>query len=149
MQTRRRNGSRRAVGKNLEEDELERGDILIIVCDAIRAPEQAAPIIEALNDLEISAHLAGVTTTVDELFSEGSIAISGIYRAKGHEAAMVYVAHSEYAAERGDQIKRRNTLLTAITRSRAWARVCGVGKGMDAIADEVNRVVADALPSGV
>lgn len=131
-----------SIKKNLEHDELRHQDILVIVCNPLQQKAQAARIMKALAEHELSAHLAGVTTSVDTLFREDSIAVSGIFRAKGNEAPMVYVLHSEYGAQPGlELIKRRNVLFTAITRSRAWVRVCGVGERMAAVQREVEAVV--------
>lgn len=129
------------VSRNLDQDELEHRDILIIVTDPIRAQKQASPIMRALNRRDIPSHLAGVTSSVDELFQEDSIAISGIYRAKGHEAAVVYVVDCQYANSNLEAGKRRNILFTAITRSRAWVILCGVRPRMQAISAEVNTVL--------
>jgi hypothetical protein len=57
---------------------------------------QAAIVMKALAEYDISGHLAGVMASVDQLFHDGSIAITGIYRAKGNEAPMVYLLNSEY-----------------------------------------------------
>jgi superfamily I DNA and RNA helicase len=95
---------------------------------------------ESLSRLDISSHLAGVTSSVDTLYQENSIAISGIYRAKGNEAAMVYICHSEYASSPYIAVRARNVLFTAITRSRAWVRLCGIGDGMSELIDELQRV---------
>lgn len=97
--------------------------------------------IEALDKYGIPAHLAGVTTSVDRLYQEQSIAISSIYRAKGNEAAMVYILNSEYAIQPFQAVRARNILFTAITRSRAWVRICGCGDGMAALARELDMVV--------
>ncbi len=129
-----------SVQRNLTQDELRYTDILIIVPNAIKAQQQAAPIMEALSNLGISAHLAGVTSSVDTLYQENSVAISGIYRAKGNEAAMVYIAHSDYAWSPFITVRARNVLFTAITRSRAWVRLCGIGAGMDELIEELQQV---------
>ena len=48
----------------------------------------------------------------------GSITVSGIFRAKGNEAPMVYIANADYCASGHEMIRLRNILFTAITRSR-------------------------------
>jgi superfamily I DNA and RNA helicase len=130
------------IKRNITEDELEKRDILIILADPISAKKEAVPVIRALERLGIDAHLAGVTSSVDELFDEDSIAISGIHRAKGNEAPMVYLLNSEYGVPAIELIRRRNILFTAITRSRAWVRLCGIGEAMEKIQTEVDAVRA-------
>ena len=53
---------------------------------------------------------------------------------------MVYVANAEYCFSGAELSKKRNTLFTAITRSRAWVRVCGVGTGISELCEEANKV---------
>jgi len=126
---------------NLTKDELEFSDILIILPDAYTSRTEASMIIEALRNEEINAHLAGVTSSRDELFIDSSIAISHIYRAKGNEAPMIYILNSQYGFEGPELIKRRNALFTAITRSRAWVRICGYGSAMNDLKAEIDKVI--------
>jgi superfamily I DNA and RNA helicase len=128
------------VRRNLEIDELDYDDILIILPNALTAKKRVVPIRDALNRNGIDSHLAGVTSSADEMFSSRSVAISNIYRAKGNEAPMVYVLNCQHCMADYEQIKLRNTLFTAITRSRAWLRLCGFGPDMKALRREVDNV---------
>ena len=124
--------------KNLEEDELEFDDILIVLPDAQRARGKAATLKEALRRVGLPAHLAGVTSSRDVIFSPDSIAMAQIYRSKGNEAGMVYVVDSQYCLSGPTQITLRNILFTSITRSKAWVRICGWGSGMEELEQELN-----------
>ncbi len=128
---------------NLSEDELQHTDVLIVISDAIQSKIIGGHLTSALNKYQIQAHLAGVTSSVERLYQDGSIAMTSIYRAKGNEAAMVYVVDSDYANGPFRSVRGRNTLFTAITRSRAWVRICGCGKAMKGIADELESVRAN------
>lgn len=127
--------------RNLTEDELELRDILVILPDPLTSRTEASMVAKHLNMRDIPSHLAGVTSSRDELFKDDSVAITGIYRAKGNEAAMVYVLNSEYGYDGLELGKRRNILFTAITRSRAWVRIFGCGPRMAALKEEVDTVV--------
>lgn len=129
-----------AISKNLREEELEIDDILVVLPDAVTSKRRAARFAQALSRRAIDSHLAGVSSSVDQLFVTESIAMAHIYRAKGNEAPMVYVLDAHYASGTFNAVSRRNTLFTAITRSRAWVRICGWGDQMNEIADEVQRV---------
>ena len=128
------------IHKNLNEDELKYTDILVIIPDAINSKGAAGRLIQALDKYQIQAHLAGVTSSVDRLYQDESIAMTSIYRAKGNEAAMVYVVNSDYALEPFKSVKGRNILFTAITRSRAWVRICGCGDSMEKLIKELHAV---------
>jgi superfamily I DNA and RNA helicase len=130
------------ITKNVKEDELEYDDILIVLPDVYRAKSRGSRLIKTLFQHGIRSHLVGVGSSVDEVFVRGSVAVAHIFRAKGNEAPMVYVLDSQHASEEFNIVTRRNTLFTAITRSRAWVRILGWGAGMDAINQEVEAVRA-------
>ncbi len=92
----------------------------------------------------IKSHLVGVNTSVDEVFQPGSIAFAHIYRAKGNEAPMVYAIDAQRAVENTNSVTARNTLFTAITRSRAWVRITGYGDLMPSLVDEIEKVVSNS-----
>jgi superfamily I DNA and RNA helicase len=85
--------------------------------------------------------LVGVDTTADSIFKPESIAIAHIYRAKGNEAPMVYAIDAQFAAVTFNAVSRRNMLFTAITRSRAWVRICGWGETLSPIQNEVRQIL--------
>lgn len=118
------------IESNLKNDELNYRDIIVIHPNPMKAKNELAPLRNLLFTKGIESHLAGVNTSPDDFFVEGSIAFTSIFRAKGNEAAMVYIVSSEYCFGGFELIKRRNTLFTAITRSKGWVRVLGVGESM-------------------
>jgi superfamily I DNA and RNA helicase len=81
-----------------------------------------------------------VSSERDVFIVPGSVAVSGIFRAKGNEAPLVYVANADYCARGLEMISLRNTLFTAITRSRAWVRVFGTGEDMNVLLEEIEQV---------
>lgn len=127
------------IEKNLKEDELEYKDIIVINCDPLTTQKAVGRIREILFTKGIGSHVVGVTASPDKFYAENSVAFTGIYRAKGNEAAMVYVMNSDHSFAGYDLIKKRNILFTAITRSKAWVRVCGIGEKMDALVSEYKK----------
>jgi superfamily I DNA and RNA helicase len=130
------------IEKNLSEDELDYDDILVVFCSPLTIRTDAAGMSAALRKRKIVSHLAGITSSRDKIFSDNSIALTGIYRAKGNEAPMVYVADAQYCVSGFELARRRNILFTAMTRSRAWVRVTGVGAEMAKLKSELDRVAA-------
>lgn len=135
-----------SIRRNLEEDELEPDDILIVLPDAYTSKPRGMAVVRALAQYGISAHHVGAAGNQDRMFSEGMVAITHIFRAKGNEAAMVYVLDAQHAGresggESSDGLaSRRNILFTAMTRARAWVRVLGYGSGMTALSREFEQV---------
>lgn len=54
---------------------------------------------------------------------------------------MVYVMDSHYYQSGYELGKKRNSLFTAITRTKAWLRVCGIGPLMEALEEEYNKLL--------
>ncbi len=124
---------------NLTEDELRHDDIIVIHSDPRTARGTTGPIRKRLFDVGIQTHLAGVDTDADVFFRTDtpSVTFTGIYRAKGNEAGMVYVINAQDCNGSGTGLASlRNRLFTAITRSKAWVRVIGYGPKMQGLIDE-------------
>ena len=131
------------IRKNVEEDELRYDDIIVIHPDPKTTRNETAPIRSTLFNMGIQNHLAGVETSTDIFFRKGtpSITFTGIYRAKGNEAGMVYIVNAQDCDTPFSGLATlRNRLFTAITRSKAWVRVIGYGKMMQNLADEYERL---------
>ena len=134
----------KAIRKNLEIDELRHDDIVVINPDPLTTRKKVGPIRSRLLEVGVTSHLAGVDTKPDVFFRdspEGSVTFTGIYRAKGNEAGMVYVINAQDChAEAGNLASLRNRLFTALTRSKAWIRVLGVGGDMEELKQEYEKL---------
>ena len=118
------------IKKNIEEDELCHDDIIVIHPNPLTARERLGPIRKALFEQGIQNHHAGIDTDADVFFKTDSpsVTLTGIHRAKGNEAGMVYVVNAQNCDGTGAGLSsQRNRLFTAITRSKAWVRVVGHG----------------------
>lgn len=127
------------IEKNIKSDELDADDILVIFPEAYTSKSEYYKFANYLQARGISSFLAGVNSSQDTFKIPGSVTCSGIYRAKGNEAPMVYIVNSDYCAEGTEIVKQRNVLFTAITRSRAWVRICGIGNQFDILMEEFNK----------
>lgn len=126
---------------NIEADEIDHDDILVIFPNAYTSKQEFQNFNKSLSRRGLMAHLAGVSTSRDTFKRQNSITAASIFRAKGNEAPMVYIVNSEWCTSGFEMIKLRNTLFTAITRSRAWVRLCGVGPKMKKLEEEIGRCV--------
>ncbi len=129
---------------NIKEEELDPDDILVIFPDTYYSRSDYADFRKYLLRKGIGSFLAGVESSRDTFKVQDSITCSHIYRAKGNEAPMVYIVNSDYCAQNVELRKIRNILFTAITRSRAWIRICGTSVGMDIIQEEINKCIENA-----
>lgn len=126
------------IEKNLREEELKYQDIMIIHPDPRVTKSYVSHIRLKLLEKNIKSHIVGVQTTPDDFFQEDSIAIAQIYRAKGNEAAMVYLINADLCAKGINLSRKRNIIFTAMTRSKAWVRVSGLGEDMEVLMREFN-----------
>jgi superfamily I DNA and RNA helicase len=132
-----------AIKQNLMEDELRHDDIVVINPDPLTTRNKVGPIRRRLLEMGISSHLAGVDTDPDIFFQPeiDSVTFTGIYRAKGNEAGMVYIINSQDCNSSAWNLASiRNRLFTAITRSKAWVRVLGVGSDMEQLMHEFEKL---------
>lgn len=131
------------IALNLTRDELRHDDIVVVNPNPLTTRGNLGPVRKSLLDRRIMSHIAGVDTVADVFFqpNSSSITCTGIHRVKGNEAGMVYVvsANESFAAPSGLG-SVRNRLFTAITRSKAWVRVVGVGAEMDLLTEEFQRI---------
>ena len=134
------------ITENLEEDGLRHEDILIVNCDPISTPQKVGLIRGLLAEKGIHSHIVSVDYDTDVFLRSGvdSVVCTSIYRAKGNEAAMVYVINADDCQDSSSNLVRsRNRLFTAITRSKAWIRVYGVGEKMNKLIEEYQRLAAN------
>lgn len=133
--------------KNIREDELRADDIIVINPNPFTTKKNIGLIRKILYENQINSHLTGDDISQDNFFNEeeDSITFTGVFRAKGNEAGMVYVINAEECygsnSESNSNIAtNRNRLFTAITRSKAWVRVTGIGENMDKLNNEFEEV---------
>ena len=134
-----------AIAENLNKDELRHDDIMVINPDSLSTRLNVEPIRSRLRELGIRSHLAGVDTNRNTFFRPGkaSVTLTGVHRAKGNEAGMVYIINAQdcHSAVR-NLASIRIGLFTAITRSKAWVRVLGIGESMAMLKAEYEKLKA-------
>ena len=136
------------IEKNLRDEDLNPNDIIVINPDPLTTRTEVGPVRSRLMDRGISSHVAGVDTDSDVFFrtDAGSVTFTGIHRAKGNEAGMVYVINGQDCLGDGRNVASiRNRLFAAMTRSKAWVRVIGVGDPMEALREEFERLRKEAF----
>ncbi|PFU37415.1 RNA helicase [Bacillus cereus] len=129
------------IKKNITEDELDPDDILVIFPDSLTSFSNYDMFNLILRNVGVDSIMPGKNVDRDTFTVKGKITCTHIYRAKGNERPMVYILDGEYGNRNIDLINVRNTLFTAITRSRAWVRIVGTGSGMTELASEIKKCV--------
>lgn len=125
----------------IDTEDLQCSDFLIIIPDVYRNKSISAKVLVSLQKQGLAGRVPGINSSRDSLFTENMISITHIHRAKGNEAPVVFVIDAEYCNQGNELKQKRNILFTAVTRSRAWAYVCGTSPAFSAIANEYRDVV--------
>lgn len=134
-----------SIRNDIESEELRPEDIVVINPDPIKTQEAVGKVRRLLFSVGINSEIAGVSTSRDVFSKDGAVTFTGIFRAKGNEAGMIYVLNAQdcYSAFTKSQLALiRNRLFTALTRSKGWVRVLGVGPKMDNLTGEWSRLKA-------
>ncbi len=63
----------------------------------------------------------------NKFWNEGGVTFTTTYRAKGNEAYMVYVIGLDKIAEDESNFALRNQLFVALSRTKGWLEICGIG----------------------
>ncbi len=128
------------IKRNLHEDELKPDDIMVIHPNARTSKPATSSARALLYEDHINSELAGSSTSPDIFFKDDSVVFTQIYRAKGNEAAMVYLINAQECLSDFNMAQKRNILFTAITRSKAWVRVIGYGLAMKKLEEEFLKI---------
>lgn len=130
-----------AIKNDIREQELRPEDIVVINPNPLTTQKEVGPARQQLFAIDINSELAGVSTSADIFSNAGCVTFTGIFRAKGNEAGMVYIMNAQDCVSGWDKTAtalNRNRLFTAITRSKAWVRILGIGPSMDLLMQEWN-----------
>lgn len=131
-----------SIGKDVNEEDVAPEHIAVIILGQ-RNKEFSAQIQGKLIQYSVASIIPGVTYDVASYAEEGRVTISSVFRAKGNEAYIVYVVGFEELYNYVDAIDNRNRAFTAISRSKAWVRITGIGAGMRKAKNEINAILDD------
>jgi superfamily I DNA and RNA helicase len=114
----------------------------IIVVNLYSAKEKMLALQRALTAQNVPSVLPGFFESADVFKPKGFVTISTTFRAKGNEANIVFVVNSQSIAS-DFTLRKRNAFFVAVTRSRGWCFINGIGAEMDALILELNMIQDD------
>lgn len=140
------------IRNDIEEEGLNPSRQILVIAlgknsDATRLEETAARFLKSKGiDIYIPTalnkniiHPSWPNENKDKFWEDGAVTISRIHRAKGNEAAMVYIIGLENVAKEEGNISLRNQLFVALTRAKCWTKIFGVGEYP--LYDELNKCI--------
>lgn len=132
------------IRKNIFEDELKPDEIIVISLDAKYTSRYFKSLQETLRQAGIASAQAGVDTDGSVFRKPNNVILTGIFRAKGNEASVVYVIGFDAIGSNTNLIvQERNQAFTAITRTRGWCVLTGVGERAQVSFREIEKILAN------
>jgi superfamily I DNA and RNA helicase len=113
-------------------DDINQGllpdDILVVVVDDRNAKKYLTDIQILLAGAEIkSNNIHADKFSIKDFAIDGHVTLSTIHKAKGNEAYSVHVVGTDSLYSLEPTIRERNLMFTAITRTKGWVSISGIG----------------------
>jgi superfamily I DNA and RNA helicase len=122
-----------ALGNHTEATQVQRSLALALEARGLDYFVPAAP---GVNTLEVTS----TTRKPNAFWHPGAVTVSRIHQAKGNEADIVYIVGFDAIARREADVTYRNQIFVALTRSRGFAHLSGVGRHL--MFEEMEQVLA-------
>ncbi|MBV9718016.1 MAG: DEAD/DEAH box helicase [Candidatus Eremiobacteraeota bacterium] len=135
-----------SIERDIRTNAVKPEDIVVVCLDSRRARAFLPRIQRTLERAGISSIIPGLFDQSSEFAEPGHVTLSTVYRAKGNEAPVVYIAAFDALYSYTDEIENRNRAFTSMSRSKGWLRITGSGILMTEAAQELARVQQD-VPS--
>lgn len=109
-------------------DKLMPEDIAVICLDERNAFNYFQGLESRLADNSIGTYNVLDRDYIKGFCREGKVTLSSVFKAKGNEAAMVFVAGCDVFESQKDLRTMRNKVFTAFTRAKVWLNISGTGQ---------------------
>lgn len=129
-----------SIYKAIHEDNLRPDDIVIISLDDKYAKRYMKAISDLLYEKGINCNNVLENYYQKGFAEDDCVTLSTVYKAKGHEAPMVFVVGCDVLEHEKNNRNMRNRVFTAFTRAKAWLKISGLGIEKHSIWSEVNEV---------
>ena len=118
-----------SISHDIKEESLRPDDVLVIVVDDYGAKNYLESIQEGLHEHNINSNnVHDDSYSIKDFKIKDCVTLSTVHKAKGNESYSVYVAGVDALFYSIPAAKQRNMLFTAITRSKSWVTITGIGK---------------------
>ncbi|GHO75247.1 hypothetical protein KSD_30180 [Ktedonobacter sp. SOSP1-85] len=132
--------------RDIKVEKVAPRQIMVISLDNSRAKGYLLELQGRLVKANIASTIPGLIDDASAFAEVGRVTLSTVFRAKGNEAHIVYILSFDALYDYFEGIGNRNHAFASITRSKAWVRITGIGKKMEAAKQEIEQILGD-LPS--
>lgn len=121
-------------------DGLLHEDILVITVDDRNASKYLSDLQEILSTkYKIKTNnIHADKYSFKDFQIDGKVTLSTVHKAKGNEAYSIYIVGAETLFSVDPTTRERNIFFTAMTRSKGWVHISGIGNSMDLLINETN-----------
>jgi len=128
------------IAVNINKEELMPEEIMVISLDWRKSKTDFFQMKQSLMQKGISA----IVPASNIFQQKDNVTLTNIFPAKGNEASIVYVMGFEQVGSHPRLIvQERNQAFTAMTRTRGWCVLTGVGGMADALFDEIKSILTN------
>lgn len=128
---------------NVFVDDLKADDIAVISLEWKSMREDFTLLKHHLEQFGIQAINTSTYTDKGVFQKKDHVTLTGIFKAKGNEASVVYVMGFDKVDSTLNQIvQERNQAFTAMTRARGWCFLTGVGEKADTSFGEIDKILS-------
>ena len=132
-----------SIDRDIRREGVAPEQILVISLDAIRAKEYMLQLQRELLSRSIQSTIPGLIDDSAQFAEKDRVTLATVFRAKGNEAHVVYILSMESLYDFAEEIENRNRAFTAISRSKGWVRITGVGRQMLKVRKEIRQILED------
>lgn len=123
------------------DEELQPEEIMVISLDEWKNHGSS---FEKLRRMLAERKVNAVIAQREAFQVKGCVTLTGIFPAKGNEASVVYVTGFEQVgANPGLIVQERNQAFTAMTRTKGWCILTGVGKRAETLFKEIEAITKE------
>lgn len=121
-------------------------DILVMCADDYRCKQYFNKLTEILAEHNIyTNNIHAEKYSISDFRVKGRVTLSTIHKAKGNEAYSVYLMGTDFLSFNLN-VRNRNLIFTALTRTKGWICITGVGMILDSLFSEINTAIEN-LPN--
>lgn len=130
---------------NIQKENVRPDDIIVICLDDKNSKGNLQALSSALNSKDIRTFNITDSFYSKGFIEEGCVTLSTVYKAKGNEAAIVYVMGTQVFQEGRNRRSMRNKVFTAFTRAKGWLKISGVDIEDSQLWKEIVQVINDGF----
>lgn len=130
-----------SICNDIKSQNLRPEDIMVISIDDRYAKEYFDALGKKLFESEIESYNLLADTYLRGFIRPNCVTLSTLYKAKGNEAAAVYILGADAFENKSTDIKMRNKMFVAMTRTKGWLTISGVNIEQGTLIKEYNKLV--------